>query len=137
MIIIYFNPITETYIEFFSSSIKNDTFKEDILNIGALHNGSDISELAAKLDESELDDLLFNLQYKKDIALNSFFIKNEEKEFFYLNIPNSLIEEVERLGSNDNMIIVKLTNSKDGIFLASTEFMKKNLIKKDYYGTTY
>lgn len=137
MKIIYFNPITETYIEFFSSSIKNDTFKEDILNIGALHNDSDISELAAKLDESELDDLLANLQYKKDIALNSFFIKNEEKEFFYLNIPNSLIEEVERLGSNDNMIIVKLTNTKDGIFLASTEFMKKNLIKKDCYGTTY
>lgn len=128
MEIIYFNDDTETKIEFNDDDIKKETFRADILRIGALKNPIHAKELFAQMDDSELEMLLIELQYKPQSVVNYFFIKEDSKQNYFLTI-NQLMEEVIFIGKNENSSLVKIKNSQKGIFHASNNFLEKNLIK--------
>lgn len=120
---LYFNPETETLIEFKSDEISKENFYTDILRIGAKKNPINPSELFGKLDDDELNNLLVDLSCRPEIAKNLFYIKDNTSSEYYFTLKDSFMEKVHLLGTNNNMGILKVVGSTSGIFQASSLFL--------------
>ncbi len=126
---LYFNHETETFIEFKSDEISEENFYNDILRIGAKKDPINPSELIGKLGDDELNNLLFDLSCRPEIAKNLFYIKDDTMSEYYLTLKDSIMEKVLLLGTNNNMGIMKIVGSTSGILQASNLFLERNLIK--------
>lgn len=125
----YFNQETETLIEFKCNDISKENFYEDILRIGAKKNPINPTELFQKLNSDELDNLLFDLSCRPEVAKNLFYIKDTSNSEYYLTLKDSFMEKVLLMGANNNMGIMKIVGSTSGILQASNLFLERNLIK--------
>lgn len=126
---LYFDEESEHLILFKNDEIKEETFKEDILRIAAKVNGIMANELFEKLSDSQIDNLLIALEYDSINVINNFYKCIEDETDYYLTIKQSLIEKVKIIGKNSNRTIMQFSENKKGIFMASNNYIEKNLIK--------
>lgn len=126
---LYFDEESEHLILFENDEIKEETFREDILRIAAKVNGIMAKELFEKLSDSQIDNLLIALEYDSINVVNNFYKCIDDETDYYLTIKQSLIEKVKIIAKNSNRTIMQFSENKKGIFMASNNYIEKNLIK--------
>lgn len=125
---LYFDKSSEKLVRFTEPEIKEETFCADILRIGALKNGINPAELYSKLNEDELDYMMYKIECEPSVLFQEFFIKDNSNNEFYLTIKDHLIEKVNIIGKNEHNTMVKIVGSVHGILIASNLYINKNLV---------
>lgn len=129
MQIIYFNEESEISVEFESDEISTESFYDDIMRIGAKTNPINPTQLFSKISDTELDNLLFTIQYRPELAKKLFYIKETSYNEYILTLSDCFMERVTFIGKNKDCSIMKIVNTSSGILQASNLFLERNLVK--------
>lgn len=126
MNLIYFSAVNNRTVFFKEENIKEESFYEDILRIGALKDGINPNDLFGKLTISEIAFLLLSLETEPEKISLNFFKKSFDNSLMYLEWQNDFFENVSILGENNKRTLLYIEGSN---LIASNEYIKKNLLK--------